>query len=112
MIRESEIIARLTNLERHVLLTWIEEGVIEPHRDEQGYLFDRIDETRVALACDLHYCMGLEHVSLPVILSLVDQLHEARYQLRRLTRAVAEQPVAVQQEITRQIIEKGSFESD
>lgn len=99
MIRESELIAQVTCLERHVLLSWIEEGVIAPHSDESGYLFDRVDQARVELACDLHYRMGLEHASLPVILSLIDQLHDTRNCLRLLTRAVASQPDAIQQEI-------------
>ncbi len=103
MIREGELIAEFTCLEQHVLVTWIEEGVIAPHRDATGYLFDRIDRARIALACDLHYRMGLEHASLPVILSLIDQLHDARNHLRALTRAVAEQPDTVQREITRRI---------
>ena len=103
MIREHELIAQYTYLERQVLLTWIDEGVIAPHRDDEGYLFDRVDESRVALACDLHYRMGLDHASLPVILSLLDQLHDARHHLRSLARAVAEQPEVVQQEITRRI---------
>jgi chaperone modulatory protein CbpM len=103
MIRETELIAHFTTLSREVLLIWIEDGFIEPHRDEQGYLFDRVDESRVALACDLHYRMGLEHASLPVILSLIDQLHDARHNLRALTRAVREQPDTVQQEITRYV---------
>jgi chaperone modulatory protein CbpM len=59
MIRETELIAQFTVLERRVLLTWIDEGVIAPHRDETGFLFDRLDQSRVALACDLHYRMGL-----------------------------------------------------
>lgn len=101
MIRETELIAQFTCLERHVLIAWIDDGVITPHRDEQGYLFDRIDESRVALACDLHYRMGLDHASLPVILSLIDQLHDVRYHLRSLTRAVASQPDTVRLEITR-----------
>lgn len=103
MIRETELIAQYTVLERQVLLIWIEEGVIAPHRDADGYLFDPVDESRVALCCDLHYRMGLEHASLPVILSLIDQLHDARHHLRALTRAVAEQPDTVQQEITRRM---------
>lgn len=103
MIRETDLIAQFTVLERQVLLAWIEEGVIAPHHDQQGYLFDRIDESRVALACDLHYRMGLDHASLPVILSLIDQLHDARHHLRALTHAVAEQPDAVQHEITRRM---------
>jgi chaperone modulatory protein CbpM len=112
MIRESELIARCIHLERHVLMTWIDEGVIAPHRDEAGYLFDRIDQSRVELACDLHYRMGLEHASLPVILSLIDQLHEARHCLRALTRAVAEQPDAVQHEITRRVTETRNGNGD
>jgi chaperone modulatory protein CbpM len=97
------LIAQFTYLERRVLLTWIEDGVIAPQRDEQGYLFDQVDEARVALACDLHYRMGLEHASLPVILSLIDQLHDARHHLRALTQAVAEQSDTVRQEITRRM---------
>ena len=103
MIRETELIAQFTMLDRQVLMIWIEEGVIEPERDDDGYLFDPVDESRVALACDLHYRMGLEHASLPVILSLIDQLHDARHHLRTLTRAVAEQPEAIRQDITRQM---------
>ena len=107
MIRESELITHFTYLERQVLLTWIEDGVVAPQRDDEGYLFDAIDEARVALACDLHYRMGLEHASLPVILSLIDQLHDARHHLRALTRAVSEQPDTVQQAITRRVGDSG-----
>ena len=103
MIRETELIAQFTVLERQVLMTWIEEGVVTPERDDKGYVFDAVDESRVALACDLHYRMGLEHASLPIILSLIDQLYDARHHLRTLTRAVAEQPKEVRQEITRQM---------
>lgn len=108
MIRETELIAQYTCLERHVLLTWIDDGVIAPHRDDAGYMFDRIDQARVALACDLHYRMGLQHESLPVILSLVDQLYDARNCLRAMTRAVAEQPDGVQQEIARLVANAGT----
>lgn len=112
MIRETELIAQFTYLERQVLLTWIEEGFLTPHRDEDGYLFDQVDESRVALACDLHYRMGLEHASLPVILSLIDQLHDARYHLRALTRAVAEQPDAIREEITRHMARGSVTDTD
>ena len=108
MIREGELIAQITVLERHVLLAWIDDGLIAPHRDEAGYLFDRLDQSRVALACDLHYRMGLEHASLPVILSLIDQLHDARHCLRAMTLAVAEQPDDVQQDITRRVAGTGA----
>ena len=103
MIRENELITQYAVLEQHVLLTWIEDGVIVPHSDAQGYLFDQMDVSRVALCCDLHYRMGLDHASLPVILSLIDQLHDARHLLRTLTRAVARQPEVVRKEISRHL---------
>ncbi|WP_439542164.1 hypothetical protein [Hyphomicrobium sp.] len=40
------------------------DGVIALHRDETGYLVDPIDQSRVALECDLHDGMGFEHASL------------------------------------------------
>jgi chaperone modulatory protein CbpM len=103
MIRESELFSHFTYLKREVLVTWIEEGVIAPHSDDHGYLFDQVDESRVALACDLHYRMGLDHASLPVILSLIDQLHDARHHLRALCQAVEQQSDAVQQDIARRV---------
>lgn len=103
MMREGELIARFTCLERRVLVAWIEEGVVAPDRDSDGYLFDHVDQSRVALACDLHYGMGLDHASLPVILSLVDQLHDVRRQLRAVAEAVSRQPDEVQQEISRHL---------
>lgn len=91
MIRESELIARIGRLEIEVLRQWVDLGIIEPRRDERGYVFDAVDVARVHLVCDLHYDMGLGHESLPTILSLVDQLHKTRHSLRALSAAVAEQ---------------------
>jgi chaperone modulatory protein CbpM len=100
MISERQLIERMQRLKADVLHRWIEQGLIEPHRDASGYLFDDVDEARIALVCDLHYGMGLEHESLPVILSLVDQLHQTRHSLRAITTAVSEQPDEVRVAIT------------
>jgi chaperone modulatory protein CbpM len=81
----------------------VEEGVVDPQRDNDELLFDPADEARVALACDLHYRMGLDHASLPIILSLIDQLHDVRHHLRTITRAVAEQPDDIRDLIRRRI---------
>lgn len=91
MMSERDLVARHHCLDADALHDWIGAGILMPHRDESGYLFDDVDEARVALICDLHYHMGLGHESLPFILSLVDQLHEARHSLRAMTAAVGEQ---------------------
>ncbi len=100
MISEQQLIARMKRLKAEVLHHWIEQGLIAPQRDAGGFLFDEIDEARVALVCDLHYGMGCEQESLPVIMRLVDQLHETRHSLRAITVAVSEQPDDVRVAIT------------
>lgn len=100
MIDETELIKRMRCLEADVLHEWIDAGLIEPRREAEGCVFDAIDEARVALVCDLHYRMGLGHDSLPVILSLIDQLHHTRHSLRAIASAVAEQPDEVKMAIT------------
>src|SRR3569833_2093547 len=103
MIREREIIAQFAKLDHNVLTTWVDEGLVKPERDHEGYLFDQVDQSRVALACDLHYRMGLEHASRPIILSLVDQIHDVRHQLRTITLALVNQPESVRLEIMRRL---------
>ena len=100
MISEQQLIARMKCLEASVLRRWIELGLVTPHREADAFVFDDVDEARIALVCDLHYRMGLEHESLPVILSLVDQLHRTRHSLRAISSAVAEQPDEVRIAIT------------
>lgn len=91
MIREQQLLARSRCLKIEVLHLWIEEGLLQPHRDTGGFLFDDIDQARVALIADLHFGMGLAHESLPIIMSLVDQLHATRHSLRAISTAVSEQ---------------------
>lgn len=101
MISEQELVARFKALDIDCLHHWIELGLIQPHREAGGgYVFDEVDEARVALVCDLHYSMGLEHESLPVILSLIDQLHHTRHSLRAIATAVSEQPDEIRVQIT------------
>lgn len=100
MITEAQIIERVGGLDAADLHAWIDLEMLKPHRDESGYLFDDIDQARVALICDLRYRMELDRESLPVILSLVDQLHHVRHSLRAISTAVSEQSEEVRVAIT------------
>jgi chaperone modulatory protein CbpM len=92
MIKDFELVERFHQLDAATLHDWIDEGLLKPHRDASGYLFDDVDQARIALICDLHYSMGLGDESLPVVLSLIDQLHRTRHSLRAISTAVSEQP--------------------
>lgn len=100
MISEHLLMRRMRELDAEALHRWIELGLVVPGHDESGYQFDDVDEARVALICDLHYRMGIDQESLPVILSLLDQLHRTRHSLRALATAVSEQPDDIRLAVT------------
>ncbi len=100
MIDETELISVTRRLEVRVLHQWIDMGLVTPRRGETGYLFDDLDVARVNLVCDLCFDMGVGQESLPIILSLIDQLHRTRHSLRALAAAIESQPEGVRLEIT------------
>lgn len=55
--------------------------------------YTRIDVARLQLLCELTDDLGLDEPTLSVVITLVDRLHAARNDLRRLVRAIeAESP--------------------
>ena len=100
MISERELVARFQRLDITVLHQWIDLGLVSPHPEAGQYAFDEADVARVELMCELCFDMDLGQDSLPVILSLVDQLHDVRRTLRALAAAIGEQPEEVRTRIT------------
>jgi chaperone modulatory protein CbpM len=92
MIGERDLLAMIERLEADALRHWIELGWITPEPGDAGYTFDDPDVARVRLICDLCYDLEVGEESLPIILSLIDQLHDARRTLRAFASVVDEQP--------------------
>ena len=66
-------------------------------REEAGtLLFTDKECARVRLICTLHYELEIDVGTLPVVLSLVDQLYGTRQRLFSLTAAVTAQDRSVQ----------------
>ena len=73
-------------LERWVALAWVRP---DPAPDAAGlYLFRAIDIERVRLIVTLRDTMAVNDDALPVVLSLLDQLYDARRRLARLHAAI------------------------
>lgn len=81
--------AEIEGLERAALERWIAEAWVRPDRGEAGYLFRPIDVVRVRLIVELHQTMALDDEALSMVLSLLDQLYEARRQLHQVQEAIA-----------------------
>ncbi|MDE1145451.1 MAG: chaperone modulator CbpM [Azospirillaceae bacterium] len=64
---------------------WVEQGWVRPDRsepDEGAWRFHAVDVARVALIHDLRGDMGVAEDTLPLVLSLIDQVYSLRAALR------------------------------
>ena len=99
MFTETEIVARFSRLETHVLQRWIAAGWLKPQESSAGFLFDDADVARAHLICDLSFDLELRDEELAIVLSLVDRLNGTRRMLHAITSAVQNQPEPVRDAI-------------
>jgi len=100
MIDEMELIQSLGRVQSEVLRRWIDLGWVRPRQEGGAPRFDDQDVARVRLICDLHYELKIEEDSLPVVLSLVDQLYAVRQSMHTLLSAIEAQPDEVRAKIS------------
>lgn len=89
---EQTVVAQVRRVELRELRIWVKKGWVRPSLSETGPVYDEVDIARIRLLCDLKKDMSLPTKSLPVVLSLIDQLHQTRRELRALATALADQP--------------------
>lgn len=98
-LSEQMVLTEIRRLTRRELRLWIREGWVRPAMGEAGPVFDEIDVARLRLLCDLRKDMALPSEALPVVLTLIDRLHETRRDLRLLAEALADQPEDVRRAV-------------
>ena len=86
-----EVISYVHELNRDDLDRWIGEALIEVSQDAGNIMLTDTQFARVRLICSLRYDMDVDEEILPIILNLLDQLHETRQRLHRLSQAVLAQ---------------------
>ncbi len=96
MISFDELVAAIAALQRSDLEAWIREQLVVPQHVAGTLLFTDMESARVRLVCMLHYELEIDVDTLPVVLSLIDQLYETRQRLLSLTAAVTVQDRNVQ----------------
>ena len=99
MMRVDDLVAAIAVLQRSDLEDWIREELIVPRQEAGAPLFSDMEYARVRLISTLHYELEIDADTLPVVLSLIDQLYDTRQKLLLLTTAVAAQDKTVQEAI-------------
>jgi len=97
------VAALFANLPVIELTGWVERGWVLPESAESGWVFHEIDVARVRLIYDLRHDMDVADETMPLVLSLLDQMYELRGRLRAVLQAVEAQPADVKQAILRSI---------
>ena len=96
MMAIDDLVAAISTLQRSDLDHWIRDELVAPQQDTGALVFSDMECARVRLICTLTYELEIDADTLPVVLSLVDQLYDTRQRLLSLTRAVAAQDKAIQ----------------
>jgi len=91
MLSERDVVARVQHLTVTRLRVWVEQGWIKP-AGESAQAFSDADLARAALICNLEDELGFAEDDVPVLLSLIDQIHGLRFELKGLLDALEELP--------------------
>jgi chaperone modulatory protein CbpM len=95
MMRVTAITALFPDLREAELLSWVERGWVRPEGTEPDWMFQEIDVARVRLIHDFRRTMDVHEETIPLVLSLLDQVYALRGQMRAIARAVEGQPEPV-----------------
>jgi chaperone modulatory protein CbpM len=101
----SEVVVVIGRVDRVELHRWVELGWVMPERaggeERAEPVFSAIDIARVRLICDLRRDLAVEEETMPLVLSLLDQLYAMRRQMKALRGALQQQPDDVREAILR-----------
>jgi chaperone modulatory protein CbpM len=96
----SEVVVLVGRVDRVELIQWIELGWVVPERQADAEpAFSELDVARVCLIRDLRHDLAIEEETMPLVLSLLDQVYALRRQVNALTGAIRQQPEDVRQAI-------------
>ncbi len=100
----TEVIALVGRVERAELVRWIEHGWVVPTCAEAVEpAFSDLDIARIEMICDLRQDLVVEEETVPLVLSLLDQVYALRRQMTVLTGAIQSQPEDVRKAILAQL---------
>jgi chaperone modulatory protein CbpM len=102
MISFRSLTLTLHGLDEDELTRWIETALVRAQGTPGDWQFEEIDVARIRLILELRHDLDIEERTLPVVLSLLDQLYDFRRRMTRLNEALAD----VAPEVRRLLLER------
>lgn len=95
MFTEEEVLRLIPDLTRDELVEFVESGWLKPKEEGQAasgrFVFLKVDVARAQFITDLRHSMRVNDEAVPVILSLVEQVHTLRSDLDTLAKCIQTQ---------------------
>ncbi len=98
-MREIDVVRTVSGLKRAELRRWVAAGWVAPQRQDGEPSYREIDVARLQMIVQIRRDMRMTEESMPLVLSLVDQVYGLRNELRRLAEAIEAQPQPVRRAI-------------
>lgn len=99
-MRTDAVLAEFRDIQVTELTGWVRRGWVRPDGPEpENWEFREIDIARVRLIHDLRHDLEVAEDTVPLVLSLLDQVYELRCTLKGMVRAVGTQPPAVREAV-------------
>ncbi len=98
-LTETRVVAVVERLTSRRLDALVETGCVVPAEREGERLFDEADVARLELLCELAEDFELDEDALALVMSLIDQVHGLRREMRSLLHAIEQEPAEVRQRI-------------
>jgi chaperone modulatory protein CbpM len=89
MIGIAAVVQRVRGLDVQTLEIWVAQDWVRPRREAGAPVFEEIDVARVQLIAELRNELEVGDAAMPVVLSLLDQLHGARARVRHMLETLA-----------------------
>jgi len=83
---------------------WVERRWVLPGKSGAAFFFSDADRARCRMIVEFRRDLAIDDEAMPVVLDLVDRLHAARAQLRRVLEAVAELPPVEQVRVMQRLV--------
>ncbi|WP_128080001.1 hypothetical protein [Roseicella frigidaeris] len=109
MIRIEELLGLVPEAPQAEITLWIERCWLRAERAPDGaWIFTEVDVARVRLLTELRITLEVAEETMPVVLSLIDQLYDARRTVKALLGALETQPAPVRQAVLARARSQGS----
>lgn len=101
MISEKELLSKMGRVTTTQLRMWVSQQWVRPARSDKTAVYNQADLARCQLLDLLDNELEVGSEAIPIILSLIDQMHDLRARMRTLAAAIEEQPDEVRIDIVK-----------